>query len=114
MKILCAILLAGAGLLGSTAFGDEPKTYRVELASGKIGTAALQGGQYSMLVHRDGTENKIRITEVKSGNAIEVAGKVENGTQKFERTEVHSKEVNGARQISEIRIGGSTLKISFD
>lgn len=114
MKILCVALLAGAGFLAATAFGDEPKNFRVELASAKIGANMLDAGQYRMLVHRDGGEAKVVLTEVKTGNVTEVAAKVESGTQKYERTEVHSKEVNGVRQINEIRLGGTSLRIAFD
>ena len=113
MKIMCVVILAVFGLLVTTAYGDEPKSYGIELSSAKIGTAELNAGEYTILVHRDGDEPNVRLTEVKTGNAIDVAAKVESVGKKFAMTEVHSRDVNGAKQISEIRIGGTKLRIDF-
>jgi endogenous inhibitor of DNA gyrase (YacG/DUF329 family) len=113
MKLTCVLMLAVFGLLAGTAFGDEPKSYRIELSAAKIGTEELQAGQYQMSVHRDGTEPRIRFTRAGTDNGIEVAGKVESGDKKYSKTEIHTKEVNGAQQITEIRIGGTTLRVAF-
>jgi hypothetical protein len=110
---MCVGILAVFGLLVTTAYSDEPKSYGIELSSAKIGTAELDAGEYTMLVHRDGDEPNVRLTEVKTGNAIDVPAKVESVGKKFAMTEVHSRDVNGAKQISEIRIGGTKLRIDF-
>ncbi|MDR3700981.1 MAG: hypothetical protein P4L56_15145 [Candidatus Sulfopaludibacter sp.] len=113
MKLTCVLTLAVFGLLAATAFGDEPKSYRVELSAAKIGTAELQAGQYRILVHRDGTEPRVRLTRSGTDDGIEVAAKVESGDKKYSKTEVHTREVNGTQQITEIRIGGTTLRVAF-
>jgi hypothetical protein len=113
MKLTSVLILAVFGLLAAAAFGDEPKSYRVELSAAKIGTAELQAGQYQMSIHRDGTEPKVRFVRVGTDKEIEVAGKVESGDKKYSKTEVHTNEVNGAQQITEIRIGGTSLRVAF-
>ncbi len=113
MKTRCVLMFAAFGLLIAPMYGDSPKNYRIELSGANIGTVELTAGEYKMLVHRDGDEPKVRLTEVRTGNVIDIAAKVESGDKKFERTEVHSRQVNGATQISEIRIGGTTFRIDF-
>jgi Zn-finger nucleic acid-binding protein len=113
MRLTCVLVLAVFGLMAATAFGDEPKSYRVELSAAKIGTAGIERGQYKMLVHRDGTDPMVRFTDVKTGNEIAVPGKVESGETKYPKTEVHTMQVNGVPQITEIRIGGTTLRVAF-
>lgn len=113
MKITFILTLAVFGLLVRTAYGDAPKSYSVVLSSATIGTAELDGGDYRMLVHRDGNEPKVRLTELKTGNATDVAAKVESVDKKFEATAVVSREVDGVKQITEIHIGGTKLRIVF-
>ena len=113
MKIMGAFLLAALGLFAAIAYGDEPKRYRVELAKATIGTVEIAGGQYTMLVHRDGAESKVRLTEVRTGTEVDIAAKVESGDQKVDATEVHSRNADGAKQITEIRLGGTKLRIDF-
>jgi len=106
MKLKCMLLIAAFGLLAATASAEEPKSYRLQLSAAKVGTAALDGGQYKLFIHRDGSEPTVRFIHEKTGNEISVPAKVE--------TEVHTTtEVNGAPQILEIRIGGTTLRVSF-
>ena len=113
MKLKYASILAAFGLLIASAYGDEPKNYRIQLSKTNIGTAELAQGEYTMLIHRDGNDEKIRFTEVNTRRAIDVVAKMEVADEKFKRTEVHAQEVNGVSQISEIRIGGTNFRISF-
>jgi hypothetical protein len=113
MKIIAVSALAVLGLLAVLAYGDEPKKFRVELAPATIGAVAIPGGQYTMLVHRDGTEPKVQFTDLRTGKVIDVAAKVQSSDAKFERTEVHSHDAGGARQITEIRLGGTNLTVDF-
>lgn len=113
MKLKCALIVAVFGLLALAAYGDEPKGYRLELSAANIGTAALNGGQYKVFVHRDGAEPAVRFMDVKTGSEISVPAKVESGDKKYSKTEVHTTEVNGTQQITEIRIGGTSLRVSF-
>ncbi len=113
MKIVAAFLFAALGLFAVVAYGDDPKSYRIELSKATIGTVEVAGGAYTMLVHRDGAEAKIRLTEVRTGTAVDIAAKVETGDQKFDNTEVHSRGADGAKQITEICLGGTKLRIAF-
>ena len=114
MKLKCMLLIAAFGLLAATASAEEPKSYRLQLSAAKVGTAALDGGQYKLFIHRDGSEPTVRFIHEKTGNEISVPAKVESGDRKYPQTEVHTTtEVNGAPQILEIRIGGTTLRVSF-
>src|SRR5450755_474826 len=113
MKMKCAIILLVFGLSITSAYGDEPKNYRIQLSNMSVGTAQLAAGEYSLMVHRDGNEQKIRLIEINTRHAIDVVAKVEVAGEKFKRTEVHAQEVNGVSQISEIRIGGTNFRISF-
>ena len=111
MKMKCGLVLAVFGLLITTAYADQPKNYRIQLSNMSVGTTALAAGEYTVLVHRDGNEPKIRLTEVNTRRAIDVVATVEIADTKFMRTEVHGREVNGVTQISEIRIGGTNFRI---
>ena len=111
MKITCFSLLAVVGLLVPTTYGDEPKRYSVTLASANIGTDQFNDGEYKLLVHRD--EPKVSLMEIRTGKVIDVVAKAETGDKKFDRTEVYSQEVNGVKQINEIRIAGTRLRIDF-
>ncbi len=113
MKIKCALILAGFGLLITSAYGDQPKNYRIQISNMSVGATELAAGEYTVLVHRDGNEPKIRLIEVNTSRAIDVVAKVENADTKFKRTEVHAREVNGVLQISEIRVGGTNFRIGF-
>lgn len=111
MKTLCVLVLVISGLMIGTANGDEPKGYRVTIKDARVGATALNAGDYKLLVHRD--EGKVQLMDVKTGELIDVPAKVEDTPSKFERTEIISEEVNGVRQIHEIRIGGTKLKVSI-
>lgn len=111
MKITSLALLAVVGLLVPTIYGDEPKRYSVRLASANIGSAQFNEGEYRLLVHRD--EPKVSLMEIRTGKVIDVVAKAETGDKKFDQTEVYSQEVNGVKQINEIRIAGTKLRIDF-
>ncbi len=114
MKNACLFLLVVFGISVANSFADEPKSYRIVLTRAKIGTAEIPAGDYALLVHPDGAEGLIRLTEMKSGGEIELPARVESADRKFDKTEIHSREANGARQITEIRIGGTSLRIAFE
>jgi len=108
-KMTCVAILLAFGFLTAAARADE--SYKITLGNAsKIGSTELAPGDYKVLVGGP----KLVLTAVKTGAAIEVAGKVENGDKKFDTTEIHSKKVDGVSHISEIRFGGSKTKIIFD
>lgn len=113
MKLLCVSILAALGLLVSVANGDEPKSYKVTIDTARIGTVDLKAGEYKLLVHRDGAEHTLQLTEVETGRVTEVAATVESTDRRADQTEVLSTEVNGVKQIHEIRIGGTKFRIAF-
>ena len=111
MKMIRFTLVAVFGLLVANTYGDEPKSYRVNLSNAKIGTTQVIEGEYRLLVHRD--EPKVQLVDLKTGKSVDVVAKVEDVDKKIDRTEVTSREVNGIKEISEIRIGGTKLRIDF-
>ena len=111
MNKTCFSIAAAFSLLVAASYADEPKGYRVVLPSANIGTSAFDSGEYRLLVHRD--EPKIGLMALRNGDVIEVAGTVEDVGKKFDRTEIYSSEVDGVKQINEIRIGGTKVRIEF-
>ena len=108
-KMTCIAILLLFGFLANVASADE--TYRITVPSdSKIGASEFPAGDYKITV---GTP-KIVLTALKTGKPIELTGKVESAEKKFSTTEIHSKKVDGVAQISEIRIGGSKTRITFE
>ena len=108
---ICICLLVVCGWMAGVARGDEPKGYRITLPEGKIGAAALLPGDYKLLVHQD--HPAVQLVHLKTGDTIELPGRVEASETKWDRTEIHSHIVDGVRQISEIRIGGTKFRVEF-
>jgi hypothetical protein len=111
MKTFIILILAILGVARSSAYGDEPQGYRVTLPQARIGRLDLYAGEYKLLVHRD--EPRVQILEITTGTMVDLAGKVEDAESKFKRTEVHSQDIRGVRQIMEIRIGGTRIRLNF-
>ena len=109
IKITCVAILLAFGFLEATASADA--NYRVTLSNeSRIGNAQFQAGDYKLAVG----ESRVVLTELKTGKSVEIAAKVEMGEKRFDDTAVHSRNVDGASQISEIRIGGSKTRVVFD
>jgi hypothetical protein len=103
-------VVAGSLYIGS-AYADEVKTHKVTLtAAYKIGDTECRPGDYKVIVD---SSNKVRLTEVKTGKAIDVDAKAESVGTKFDHTAVSSRNVDGVSRLSEIQIGGSKTKIVF-
>ena len=102
-------MIAALGLMTVAALADQAKSYRVVLPDAKIGSTALPGGEYSVLI--DGSAVKLK--EMKTGKVLEVPAKVGNLDKKASSTEVHSQRIDGAARINEIRLGGTTISIDF-
>ena len=110
MKLMyCAVLVLGIGLLPAGASADEPKTYKISVASqSKIGGSELQPGEYKLVVDAP------KVQFLKGKDAVDVNAKVETADAKFEHTAITTKVVDGVRQIVEIRIGGSKTRLMFE
>ena len=111
MKRIFILILAILGVARSSAYGDEPKSYRVALPEARIGRLDLYAGEYKLLVHRD--DLSVQLLEIGTGKVLDLAGKVEDTDSKFKHTEVRWQDINGVRQITEIRIGGTTIRLNF-
>lgn len=111
MKTVSVVVLAMFGLTISIARGDKPKGYRITLTETRLGTLAVEEGDYQVLVHRD--ESKVEIRQIKTGEMIDTAAKLETAESKFERTEVYTQNVNGVKKLMEIRIGGTPYRVTF-
>jgi hypothetical protein len=104
----CLAILAAIGLVAGSAFADQ--TYRITLSTdSKIGNLEFKAGEYKVV-----DAPKVLLTDVNSGKAVEIEAKVEEADTKHDRTEIHSKLVDGVSQISEIRIGGSKTRFAFN
>jgi hypothetical protein len=108
-KMTCLAILLTLVFLTANASADQKCNLTLRDPS-KIGTAELQPGEYKLVVDAP----KVVLTELKTGKSIELAGKIETANEKFDNTQVHSNNVNGVAEISEIRIGGSKTKVAFN
>jgi hypothetical protein len=99
------------GVIASPAYADAPKQYGISLSEARIGTTAVDGGQYKLLVHRD--EPKVQLMVVRTGEILDLTGKVENTESKYQRTEIISETADGVKLIREIRVGGARLRLDF-
>jgi hypothetical protein len=108
-KMTCIAILLAFGFLTAAASADESYRFTLNKES-KIGNAELHPGDYKLVVGGP----KVVLTEIKTGKSVELEAKVENVDKKFDTTEIHSKQVDGVSQISEIRIGGSKTRIAFN
>jgi hypothetical protein len=109
LKTMAVLLMAGLFYLAAPALAD--KRYEVTFAAlTKAGSIELQSGSYTFVLE----DSKVRFTELKTGKEFEVDAKIENSARtKYEGTAFHSKEVAGARMITEIQLGGTTTRIVF-
>jgi hypothetical protein len=108
-KMTCIAILLAFGFLTATAMADQ--SYRITLSNAsKIGNAELKPGDYKLVVDAP----KVVLTELRTGQSIELEAKVENMDEKVDNTEIHSNSVDGVSQINEIRIGGSKTRIVFN
>jgi hypothetical protein len=105
-------MLALSGLMLGSARADEPKRYSVSLAESRISGIDIAPGEYKVLIHRD--EAKAEVMDTRTRAVIDgLTPKVEEAESKFNRTEVVFQIVDGVRQINEIRIGGTKIKVNF-
>lgn len=103
-------LLMVIGVLAAAALAaDQAKTYKVVLPAGRIGTTQIEAGSYAIAVEADA----VKFTEQKTGKQFSVAGKVETLATKTPADQVHFQKVDGTTQISEIRPGGSKIRIDL-
>jgi len=111
MKWLCAIV--AVGLFAGSALADEPKTYRITIGSAStIGSTELQPGDYKLVV--DTHEPKVQLRHVNSGKTTELEAKVETGDRKHDNTAITSDRSSGSNRITQIRIGGSKIQVTFN
>lgn len=111
MKRIVLPIIALFAALAATSFADQPKGYSVTLPSATVGTATLNAGEYRILVHRD--ESKVELQNVRTGDKIDVAAKLQTLDKKVDKTEVYSQDVNGVKQILRINLGGSKFCVEF-
>ena len=111
MKMIFVLALALSGLLIGVTRADDPKSYGITISEAKVGSVDLPSGEYRLLVHRD--QMSAQLQSVKTGEVLDVTGTVQSTDAKFHHTEVHSREQDGVKQITEICIGGTAFRITF-
>jgi hypothetical protein len=110
IKMTCLAVLLTFGFLTVIASGDQSKSYRITLSdSFKVGNEQLSPGEYKLIVDAP----KVSFTEVRTGKSVELEAKVETADEKFSQTAVHSRRDDGVSHLSEIQIGGSKTRITF-
>jgi hypothetical protein len=112
MKKMLAALIVTLAALASLSFAGTPntKTYKINLTSAaKLAGNQLAAGAYTLAVNTE----SVRIVEVKTGQSFEVAAKIETSEKKFDATAITSHKVDGAAEISEIRLGGTRIQVMF-
>ena len=107
--MICVAMVLAAGFLAATAIADQSCRFVLNDKS-SIGSAEFQAGEYKLVV--DGP--KVVLTELKTGKTVELEAKIENLDKKSDGTEVRTKQVGGVKHVSEIRMGGSKTKLTFD
>jgi hypothetical protein len=110
MRLKTFVLLSAA-LLVLIAPARADKSYRVTMFSAaKAGAIQLQPGDYNLVLDN----SKVRLTELKTGREFEVVAKIDDSAEKkYEHTAIHSKQVEDATLITEIRLGGTTTRLVF-
>jgi|SRR5579862_9403043 hypothetical protein len=110
-KMLTVLILALSALAGlSMADNPEAKTYKINLVkTSKIGDHQLAAGDYMLAVDTA----SVRVVEVRTGSAFEIAAKVESGEKKHERTAITTNLVDGVAEIRQIDLGGTKVRIDF-
>ena len=103
-KYFVAFALFGASLASA-------KSYQIVLENpSKVGNTDLKRGKYGVAVEGSG----VRFIDSASGKSIETNGTVVNTQKKYRDTIINTKNVNGANQIQEIELGGTSTKIQFE
>ena len=99
------------GVLGLASVGlVSAKSHEVILSTPTMaGTVQLPAGQYSLKVE-DGTAV---FRNVDKDTTFTVPVKEENGTEKFDQTQVMTDNSGAAAKIVEIDLGGSHTKLEF-
>jgi hypothetical protein len=106
-RLLGALFLVG--LVSGTARAD--RSYEISLTSvSKIGSVEFKPGEYRLVVDAP----KVRLTHLDSGKTVELDAKIQESDTKSEHTSVHTQQVDGVSRVSEIRIGGSKTRITFN
>jgi hypothetical protein len=107
--VKCVAILVVIGLVAGSAYADQSCRITLSTAS-KIGNIEFQPGEYKLVVNAP----NVRLTELNSSKSVELEARVEDADTKNDQTTIHSRSVDGVRQITEIRIGGSKTRIAFN
>jgi hypothetical protein len=105
---LLTCVFLGLSMAGA---GKGPKTYEVKIPeSAMVGSFQLKPGDYRLRVEG----SKALFTNENSNETIEAAVNVQNVERKIDRTTIEiTKNPQGDEKITEIRLGGSRMKLDF-
>jgi hypothetical protein len=106
----CVVCVAIAiFLLAVPALADKSYQFTVSSAA-KLGSLQLQPGEYSLVVDNA----TVRIRDLRTGDEFEVNAKIDDAAdKKFEHTEIHSTRDADTVLITEIRLGGTNMRVVF-
>lgn len=108
MKVIVCLSVALFFLIGPA---KADKRYQIVIGTlTKVGSIDLRPGEYTIILD----DSKVRIADSKTGKEFEVSAKIDDSAEKkFNDTEVHSKRVEEATLITEIRLGGTKTRLLF-
>ena len=111
MRLTTMFILLSAALFVLLGQARADKTYAFTLSdAAKAGSVQLKPGDYHLVLDN----SKVRFRELKTGNEFEVDAQIDNSaTEKFQSTAIHSQRLEGATLITEIRLGGTTTRVTF-
>ena len=101
---LVALVAAFAGTVPAPGSSFKVNFTKASVVKGK----ELKAGEYRVSLGTD----KVTITDDKT--TVDAAAKIESATEKFKMTAVRYLEVDGKAVIAEIRVGGTTTRITFE
>lgn len=110
LSLLIAGSLAAAGSQEKTNKAAHAKTYVLQLGEDmKAGNVALPQGTYQITVE----PSKIILTPKGKAEHFEIPATISTVDKKFRSTRLSMKSENGATQLHQIDLGGTTTKIEI-
>ena len=110
-KTIVLAFLATFGLAAlATADKPEGKKYQVSFHEAvKVGSTELRAGEYHLVLGSP----KVHFIHINSGDEFEIEATIHTADKKFSTTAIGTTQVDGAKKLSSIELGGSTTRVAF-
>jgi hypothetical protein len=112
MRFKSTLILLSAALFVLIGQALADKIYQFTITdTAKAGSVQLKPGDYHLVLDN----SRVYFKELKTGKTLDVNANIdESATEKFRRTEVLSRQLEGVTLITEIRLGGTKTKVAFN